>query len=148
MNTPSLSGPCSTAPNEPRHDLDLADDAALFFHHRASESGFTNLFDWFFSRQDMDDLEGLLISCHEYVMELIDEFNEDKPSIDQNTQLFRDQARQIGFDKLMALFLHDTCLDCAEGEMFAAESYINELIGQVTKTEKLITNGTNTRRHS
>ena len=81
-------------------------------------------------------------------MELIDEFNEDKPSIDQNTQLFRDQARQIGFDKLMALFLHDTCLDCAEGEMFAAESYINELIAEVTKTEKLITNATNTRRHS
>src|ERR1700736_3893916 len=118
----------------------------VFSAERASQSGFTYLFDWFISRQDTDDLEGLMIACHSHVIELIDELNEDECPVDEDTQFFRDHAREIGFDNLMDLSLHGSCRDCidrTEGDLFAAESYINELIEEVTKTEK----DTNTRRH-
>ena len=110
-------------------------ESAAFFHDRARASGFTNLFDWFLSRQDTDNLEVLLICCQNYVVELINEINDDPSSTDGETQLFRDHAREIGFDKLMDLFLHDTCLDCAEAEACAAESYIDELLEEITKNE-------------
>lgn len=123
---------------EPRHepDPDKDVDAGAFFHNRARQSGFTNLFDWFISRQETDDLPALLFACHAHVTELIDEINDDESPIAENTQYFRSEAREIGFDKLMELFLHGNCQDCAEGEMFAAESYINELIEEVTKGKK------------
>ena len=110
-------------------------ESAAFFHDRARASGFTNLFDWFLSRQDTDNLEVLLICCQNYVVELINEINDDPSATDGETQLFRDHAREIGFDKLMDLFLHDTCLDCAEAEACAAESYIDELLEEITKGE-------------
>jgi hypothetical protein len=110
-------------------------ESAAFFHERARASGFTNLFDWFLSRQDTDNLEVLLICCQNYVVELINEINDDPSATDGETQLFRDHAREIGFDKLMDLFLHDTCLDCAEAEACAAESYIDELLEEITKSE-------------
>jgi len=109
------------------------EDAVAFFRERASESGFTNLFDWFVSRQETDDLEGLLIACHAHVIELVDEITGDECPVDEDAKFFRDRAREIGFDKLMDLFLHGSCRDCAEGDMFAAESYINELIEEVSK---------------
>jgi hypothetical protein len=120
---------------EPRIGLDPENESAAFFHDRARASGFTNLFDWFLSRQDTDNLEVLLICCQNYVVELINEINDDPSATDGETQLFRDHAREIGFDKLMDLFLHDTCLDCAEAEACAAESYIDELLEEITKSE-------------
>lgn len=131
---------------EPIPDPSEDEEALVFFRERASQSGFTNLFDWFISRQDTDDLEGLMIACHSHVIELIDEINQDKYPIDEDTQFFRDRAQELGFDKLMDLFLHGSRRDCAnsrEGDLFAAEAYINELIEAVTTTEK----DTNTRRH-
>ena len=124
---------------ESRHEPDSGEavDAGVFFHNRARQSGFTNLFDWFISRQETDDIPGLLFACHAHVSELIDEINDDESSIGENVQYFRSEAREIGFDKLMDLFLHGNCPDCAEGEMFAAESYINELIEEVTKRNKI-----------
>jgi hypothetical protein len=120
---------------EPRMEPGAENESAAFFHDRARTSGFTNLFDWFLSRQDTDNLEVLLICCQNYVVELIDEINNDASATDDETQLFRDHAREIGFDKLMNLFLHDTCLDCAEAEVCAAESYIDELLEEITKGE-------------
>lgn len=114
---------------DPRED----EEAVAFFRERANESGFTNLFDWFVSRRDTDDLEGLLIACHAHIIELIDEITEDEAPVDEDAQLFREHAREIGFDKLMNLFLHGSCRDCAEGDMFAAESYINELIEEISR---------------
>ena len=124
---------------ESRHEPDSSEDvgAGVFFHNRARQSGFTNLFDWFISRQETDDIPGLLFACHAHVSELIDEINDDESSIGENVQYFRSEAREIGFDKLMDLFLHGNCPDCTEGEMFAAESYINELIEEVTKRNKI-----------
>jgi hypothetical protein len=124
---------------ESSHEPDSGEDvdAGVFFHNRARQSGFTNLFDWFISRQETDDIPGLLFACHAHVSELIDEINDDESSIGENVQYFRSEAREIGFDKLMDLFLHGNCPDCAEGEMFAAESYINELIEEVTKRNKI-----------
>lgn len=110
------------------------DETAKFFHHPpASEAGFTNLFEWFISRQD-EDLEELLIACHAHVIELIDHINGDRSPVDENVQKFRDSAREIGFDKLIALFLHGVCEDCVEGDLYAAESYIDELINQVAES--------------
>ena len=109
---------------DPRED----EDAVAFFRERASESGFTNLFDWFVSRRETDDMEELLIACHAHVIELIDEITQDESPVDEGTQFFRKHAREIGFDKLMSLFLHGSRRECVEGNMFAAESYINELI--------------------
>jgi hypothetical protein len=120
---------------EPRMEDDPGKETAAFFHDRARTSGFTNLFDWFLSRQDTDDLEVLLICCQNYVVELINEINDDPSVTDGETQPFRDHAREIGFDKLMDLFLHDTYLDCAEAEVCAAESYIDELLEEITKGE-------------
>jgi hypothetical protein len=120
---------------EPRWGPDLENESAAFFQDRARASGFTNLFDWFLSRKDTDNLEVLLICCQNYVVELINEINDDPSSTDGETQLFRSHAREIGFDKLMDLFLHDTCLDCAEAELCAAESYIDELLEEITKSE-------------
>jgi hypothetical protein len=120
---------------EPKMGPDPENESAAFFHARARASGFTNLFDWFLSRQDTDNLEVLLICCQNYVVELINEINDDPSAPDGETQLFRDHAREIGFDKLMDLFLHDTCLDCAEAEACAAESYIDELLDEITKSE-------------
>jgi hypothetical protein len=120
---------------EPRNEPDPENESAAFFHDRARASGFTNLFDWFLSRRDTDHLEVLLICCQNYVIELINEINDDPSASGGETQLFRDHAREIGFDKLMDLFLHDTCLDCAEAEACAAESYINELLEEITKSE-------------
>jgi len=124
---------------ESRYEPDSGEDvdAGVFFHNRARQSGFTNLFDWFISRQETDDIPGLLFACHAHVSELIDEINDDESPIGENVQYFRSEAREIGFDKLMDLFLHGNCPDCAEGEMFAAESYINELIEEVTKRNKI-----------
>ena len=125
---------------ESRHEPDSPKevDAGVFFHNRARQSGFTNLFDWFISRQDTDDIPGLLFACHAHVSELIDEINDDESPIGENAQYFRSEAREIGFDKLMDLFLHGNCPEWAEGEMFAAESYINELIEEFTKINKTI----------
>jgi hypothetical protein len=120
---------------EPRMWPAAENESAAFFHDRARASGFTNLFDWFLSRRDTDNLEVLLICCQNYVVELINEINDDPSATDGETQLFRDHAREIGFDKLMDLFLHDTCLDCAEAEACAAESYIDELLEEITKGE-------------
>ena len=63
---------------ETRHqpDSDKEVDAGVFFHNRARQSGFTNLFDWFISRQETDDLPGLLFACHAHVTELIDEIKQ------------------------------------------------------------------------
>ena len=62
---------------EPRMEPGAENESAAFFHDRARASGFTNLFDWFLSRQDTDNLEVLLICCQNYVVELIDEINDD-----------------------------------------------------------------------
>jgi hypothetical protein len=120
---------------EPTTIPDSDDECRVYFHDRARQSGFSNLFDWLILRHDPDDLEGFLIASHAHVIELIHEISADQAALDVNTQLFRDHAREVGLDKLMQLFLHDLRPDCAEGELYAAETYISELIEQVARTD-------------
>lgn len=121
-----------------RDDPDSNAEVAAYYRERSGgPGGFTDLFDWLIARQnpDLDKLQAFLLVCHGYVAELIDEINGDEFP-DRKTRLCKQAAAQIGFDKLMDLFLHDAGPDWREDELYAAEWYVGELIERVRKSEK------------